>query len=129
MSDTESVGDAGFDEFVDALADGDGYYVECANDHGSLPPRRVCPDCGSTDLADAPLPEVGEVATYTKVHVPAPSFADDAPYVTAVVDFGPVRLTGHVLAPVEDVEIGQEVSVAVGETETRGDPLLVFEPR
>lgn len=129
MSDTESVGDAGFDEFVDALADGDGYYVECANGHGSLPPRRVCPDCGSTDLADAPLPETGEVATYTKVHVPAPSFADDAPYVTAVVDFGPVRLTGHVLAPVEDVEIGQEVSVAVGETETQADPLLVFEPR
>jgi len=129
VSDTESVGDAGFDEFVDALADGDGYYVECANGHGSLPPRRVCPDCGSTDLADAPLPETGEVATYTKVHVPAPSFADDAPYVTAVVDFGPVRLTGHVLAPVEDVEIGQEVSVAVGETETQADPLLVFEPR
>ncbi|WP_058981350.1 Zn-ribbon domain-containing OB-fold protein [Halobacterium sp. CBA1132] len=125
----ESVGDAGFDEFVAALAEGDGYYVECANGHGSLPPRRVCPECGSADLDETALPETGEVATYTKVHVPAPSFADDAPYVTAVVDFGPVRLTGQVLAAVENVEIGTTVEVGVRVTETRGDPLVVFEPR
>ena len=131
MTDTseDSVGDAGFDEFLDALADGEGYYVECANGHGSLPPRRVCPECGSADLNEVSLPESGEVATYTKVHVPAPSFADDAPYVTAVVDFGPVRLTGHVLAAVEDVEIGLAVEPGVGETETRGERLVVFEPR
>jgi uncharacterized OB-fold protein len=125
----ESARDAGFDEFLDALAEGEGYYVECANGHGSLPPRRVCPECGSADLDEAPLPESGEVATYTRVHVPAPSFADDAPYVTAVVDFGPVRLTGQVLADVEDVEIGLEVEPGVGETETRGERLVVFEPR
>ncbi|GAA0270202.1 Zn-ribbon domain-containing OB-fold protein [Halobacterium noricense] len=127
--DGESVRDAGFDEFLDALAEGDSYYVECANGHGSLPPRRVCPECGSADLAETPLPESGEVATYTKVHVPAPSFADDAPYVTAVVDFGPVRLTGQVLADVEDVEIGLKVEPVVSETETRGERLVVFEPR
>lgn len=127
--DEESVRDAGFDEFLDALADGEGYYVECANGHGSLPPRRVCPECGSDDLAEVSLPASGEVATYTRVHVPAPSFADDAPYVTAVVDFGPVRLTGQVLADVEDVEIGLEVEPGVGETETRGERLVVFEPR
>lgn len=127
--DDEPVRDAGFDEFLDALAEGDGYYVECANGHGSLPPRRVCPECGSADLDETPLPDSGEVATYTKVHVPAPSFADDAPYVTAVVDFGPVRLTGQVLADVEDVEIGLDVEPGVGETETRGERLVVFEPR
>ncbi len=127
--DDEPVRDAGFDEFLDALAEGDGYYVECANGHGSLPPRRVCPECGSADLDETPLPDSGEVATYTKVHVPAPSFADDAPYVTAVVDFGPVRLTGQVLADVEDVESGLDVEPGVGETETRGERLVVFEPR
>ncbi len=127
--DDEPVRDAGFDEFLDALAEGDGYYVECANGHGSLPPRRVCPECGSADLDETPLPDSGEVATYTKVHVPAPSFADDAPYVTAVVDFGPVRLTGQVLADVEDVEIGLDVEPGVGETETRGERLVLFEPR
>ena len=127
--DDESVRDAGFDEFLDALAEGDGYYVECANGHGSLPPRRVCPECGSADLDETPLPESGEVATYTKVHVPAPSFAEDAPYVTAVVDFGPVRLTGQVLADVEDIEIGLAVEPGVGETETWGERLVVFEPR
>ncbi|MCD2198344.1 Zn-ribbon domain-containing OB-fold protein [Halobacterium sp. KA-4] len=127
--DDEPVRDAGFDEFLDALADGEGYYVECANGHGSLPPRRVCPECGSADLDETPLPDSGEVATYTRVHVPAPSFADDAPYVTAVVDFGPVRLTGQVQADVEDVEIGLDVEPGFGETETRGERLVVFEPR
>ncbi|MCD2202180.1 Zn-ribbon domain-containing OB-fold protein [Halobacterium sp. KA-6] len=127
--DDESVRDAGFDEFLDALAEGDGYYVECANGHGSLPPRRVCPECGSADLDEVLLPESGAVATYTKVHVPAPSFAEDAPYVTAVADFGPVRLTGQVLADVADVEIGLDVEPGIGETETGGERLVVFEPR
>ncbi|NIB98866.1 Zn-ribbon domain-containing OB-fold protein [Halobacterium sp. R2-5] len=131
MTDTseERVRDAGFDDLLDALAEGDGYYLACANGHGSLPPRRVCPECGSTDLDEEPLPETGEVATYTQVHVPAPSFADDAPYVTAVVDFGPVRLTGQVLADYEDVEIGTEVAPTVGETETNGERLVRFELR
>jgi uncharacterized OB-fold protein len=125
----EGVRDEGFDDFLDALADGSGYYVECANGHGSLPPRRVCPHCGSTDLAEEPLPETGDVVTHTQVHVAAPSFVDDAPYVNAVVDFGPVRLTGQVLADADAVEIGTTVSPAVGETETTGERLVVFEPR
>ncbi|MFB6269791.1 MAG: Zn-ribbon domain-containing OB-fold protein [Halobacterium sp.] len=121
--------DAGFDDFLDALAEGDGYYVACEHGHGSLPPRRVCPHCGSTDLSEEPLPETGEVVTFTRVHVPAPSFVDDAPYVNAVVDFGPVGLTGQVLAPYEDVETGLTVEARVGETETAGERLVVFEPR
>ncbi|WP_336034452.1 Zn-ribbon domain-containing OB-fold protein [Halobacterium yunchengense] len=125
----DGVRDAGFDELLDALADGDGYYLECANGHGSLPPRRVCPDCGSADLSEARLPATGEVVTFTRVHVPAPSFVEDAPYVTAVVDFGPVRLTGQVLADPGDVDVGTTVDVAVGETETAGERVVVFEPR
>ena len=115
---SDRVRDEGFDEFLDALADGEGYYVECANGHGSLPPRRVCPHCGSTVLVDEPLPETGEVVTHTQVYVPTPAFAEDAPYVNAVVDFGAVRLTGQVLADAEDVTVG-----------TTGERLLVFEQR
>ncbi|WP_435152843.1 Zn-ribbon domain-containing OB-fold protein [Haladaptatus sp. DFWS20] len=117
---------AGYDEWLDAIAEGEAYFLECANGHGSLPPRRICPECGETDLEATVLPEIGTVETYTVVHVPAPSFAEDAPYTTAVVDFGQVRLTG---VADDDVEVGTEVSVKISESETTGDRLLRFERR
>jgi uncharacterized OB-fold protein len=128
---SDNVRDAGYDDFLDALADGEGHYLECENGHGSLPPRRVCPHCGARDLTETPLPETGTVESTTEIHVPTPSFADDAPYVVAVVDFGAVRLTGQVRGDEsgDAVESGLEVEAGVGETETEGERLLVFEPR
>jgi uncharacterized OB-fold protein len=120
--------DAGFDEWLHAFAAADGYYVECGNGHGHLPPRRVCPDCGSTDFSEESLPESGTVETITTVHVPAPSFQDDAPYDTAVVDFGPARITGVVDADPGSVEIGDEVTADVGASETTGKDVLVVRP-
>ncbi|WP_227376029.1 Zn-ribbon domain-containing OB-fold protein [Haladaptatus halobius] len=116
----------GYDEWLDAVAEGESYYLECENGHGSLPPRRVCPRCGATDLEETTLPETGEIETYTVVHVAAPSFADDVPYTTAIADFGPVRLTG---VANDDVGVGTKVAAAVGETETAGERLLLFERR
>ncbi|WP_128475766.1 Zn-ribbon domain-containing OB-fold protein [Halorussus pelagicus] len=129
MSENESepVRDEGFDDFLDAIEAGEGFYLECPEGHGSLPPRRVCPHCGATDLEETPLPETGEIETYTEVHVPAPSFADDAPYVTAVVDFGAVRLTGQLRGgETAEIEVGTEVSVGIGENETAGERVVVF---
>ncbi|MFB6172923.1 MAG: Zn-ribbon domain-containing OB-fold protein [Haloarculaceae archaeon] len=124
------VRDAGYDDLLDALEAGEGYYLACPNGHGSLPPRRACPTCGARDLTEEPLPDAGEVATYTHITVATPSFGEDAPYVTAVVDFGPVRLTGLLrgTAP-EAVETGTVVGVGVEETETTGDRVVVFRPR
>lgn len=127
MSD-DVVRNAGHDDWLDALAADAGYYVACENDHGILPPRRACPHCGSTDLREEPLPGTGTVLARTTVHVPTPSFEGDAPYTTAVVDLGPVRVTGQVRgadAP-PAVEIGDEVGVDVGET-GQGERLVVFE--
>ncbi|GAB7094956.1 Zn-ribbon domain-containing OB-fold protein [Halolamina litorea] len=121
--------DAGFDEWLHAFVADDGYYVECANGHGHLPPRRICPDCGSTAFSEEALPESGTVETITTVHVAAPSFESDAPYDTAVVDFGPARVTGIVVdAPTGAVEIGDEVEPDVGASETTGDDVLVLRP-
>ena len=120
-------------EWLDALADGDGFAVVCPDGHGSLPPRRVCPECGSTDLSREPLDETGEIETYSVVHVASPRFAGDAPYATAVADFGPTRLTGIVRGGDADggppsVEIGDAVTADAGERETDGERLVVFRP-
>ncbi|ELY78400.1 Zn-ribbon domain-containing OB-fold protein [Natrinema pallidum] len=129
MSDSDPVADAGFDEWLAAAAEGDAYYLECANGHGSLPPRRVCPDCGSTDIAEADLSETGEIRTVTVTHVPTPAFEDDAPYATAVVDFGPVRLTGQVIGiDVADVETGLTVALEITTSETTGERVIGLRP-
>ena len=121
--------DAGFDEWLHAFAAEDGYYLACENGHGHLPPRRVCPDCGSTEFTEAELPGTGTVETITTVHVATPAFEADAPYDTAVVDLGPARVTGIVVdAEPGAVAIGDEVEVDVGASETTGDDVLVLRP-
>ncbi|WP_297888142.1 Zn-ribbon domain-containing OB-fold protein [uncultured Halorubrum sp.] len=120
-------------EWLDALAAGEGFALVCPRGHGSLPPRRVCPECGSSDLSREALDETGTVETYSVVHVPSPRFADDAPYVSAVVDFGPTRLTGVLRGGDETdgppaVDTGDAVAADVGERATDGERLVVFRP-
>ena len=130
MSDRSGARDDGFDDWLDALEAAEAFYLECPEGHGSLPPRRVCPERGTDDLAEASLPDVGELVTYTITHVPTPAFEADAPYATAIVDFGPVRVTGRVLdVPVDDVEPGLTVEAVVTEAETTGDRLIGFRLR
>ena len=124
-----STRNAGFDDFLDAVAAGEAYYLACPEGHGWLPPRRVCPECGSQDLTEESLPESGTVETYTIVRVPAPSFADDAPYATAIVDFGSVRVTATYDGDPETVETGLTVGLDVDETVTRGERVLTISSR
>jgi uncharacterized OB-fold protein len=123
----EEAGDEGYDEWLAAVDDGEGYYLACPNGHGSLPPRRRCPHCGSGELTETPLPATGNVETYTETQVPIPSFGDDAPYVVAIASFEDVRITGQVRdVDPADVATGQSVAVAVEERATTGEPLVVF---
>jgi uncharacterized OB-fold protein len=127
-SDPETPANTGYDEWADALAEG-GYFIECADGHGSLPPRRVCPVCGSTDLSEESLPADGEIATFSQIHVAPSGFGEEPPYVTAVVDFGPVRLTGIVRElSADDVVIGTAVRPDVEENGATGNRLVVFRP-
>ncbi|PSQ02892.1 nucleic acid-binding protein [Halobacteriales archaeon QS_5_70_17] len=126
---SDDVRDDGYDDLLDAIEDGEGYYLECENGHGSLPPRRVCPHCDSRDLTEEPLPDAGRIETHTVIRVATPQFEDDAPYVTAVAEFGPVRLTGIVDADPEDVETGLPVGAGVGESVTRGERVIELQPR
>ncbi|MFC7134860.1 MULTISPECIES: Zn-ribbon domain-containing OB-fold protein [Salinibaculum] len=129
MSDDDRVRDNGYDDFLDAVEEGEPYYLESPSGNGWLPPRQMDPETGERDLTEEPLPETGEILTSTITNVAGPSFADDAPFVVAVAQFGPVRITGQVRGmDHEDVDIGQEVTIGVGENETEGERLVVFEP-
>jgi uncharacterized OB-fold protein len=122
--------DAGYDEWLDAIDDGEGYYLECPEGHGSLPPRRVCPHCGSPELDHAELPATGTVETFTICYVGGPDFDEEEPYATAIADFGGVRLTGVVRGTdPEDVSVGMPVEVRVGANRTTGDDLVVLRAR
>jgi len=74
--------------WLDALEAGEGFALESPTGERSLPPRRVDPATGATELRRKPLAETGTIETYTVVHVAAPGFADDTPYVSAIADFG-----------------------------------------
>lgn len=119
--------DDGYDDFMDALEDGDPSYLECENGHASLPPRRICPECASSVLEEKPLPDSGELLTYNVTHVPTPAFADDVPYVLGIAEFGDVRLTGQIRAEKEDVEIGLMVTAGTEESDTDGERYIAFD--
>ncbi|XVH30716.1 Zn-ribbon domain-containing OB-fold protein [Haloferacaceae archaeon DSL9] len=122
--------DSAYDEWLDAVAAGEGYYLECPEGHGYLPPKLVCPHTGATEFVERPLPESGSVETTSVIHVSTPEFDEETPYATAIASFGPVRITGVVRGvDPESVEVGTAVEVTV--EERRGDDgrVVVFRPR
>jgi uncharacterized OB-fold protein len=116
----------GYDDLLDAIEADDGYYLACPNGHGTVPPRRVCPDCGSRELTETPLSETGEIVAATTIAVSGPQFEADTPYVMAIADFGDVRLTGFVRGTETEPVPGDAVVIDIGETATENDRALVF---
>lgn len=108
-------GDEGYDELLDAIDAGEGYYLTCSAGHGSLPPQRVCTECGETDLREEPLPDVGTVMTYTEIHVPSPDFTGETP-VVVIADFGSVNLTGRLQSDADSISVGVDVSPTVDQS-------------
>jgi hypothetical protein len=119
--------DDGYDDWLDAVAAGEGYYLVGPEGDACLPPRRVCPATGSPDLTEEPLPASGVIDTFTVIHVATPRYSAETPYATAVASFGPVRLTGLVRGVDPDaVSTGMAVQAVV--TEVGDDRTLAFRP-
>ena len=121
---------AWFDDFTDAIASGEGQYLVCeACGEATLPPRRVCPACGSTELAGEPLPDRGEILSFTEISVTTPKFHGETPYTVLLVELTEgVHLTGQLReATAEDIAIGDEVRLDTDPRE-EGAPLLTFRP-
>ena len=128
MSDDDGVRDAGYDDFLDAIEDGDPFFLQSPSGNGWLPPQIRDPETGERGLEEQPLPDTGEILTMTTVYVSGPTFVDDTPYVVAIAEFGPVRMTGQVRGvDPDDIEIGQAVEIGVDRTETTGERVVVFD--
>jgi uncharacterized OB-fold protein len=50
-----------------------------------VPPRLVCPACGTREAETITLNPEGEVLTYTVIHVAGSAFKHQVPYILAVV--------------------------------------------
>ena len=90
-----------------------------------LPPRLICPDCGSTNLKEHCFDGKGVIRTKTVVHVPLSKFQDLSPYTVGIIelDEGPM-ITGMILGEVDKIKIGDRVeAVYMDEGE---DKLLAF---
>lgn len=116
-----------YNDFLDALSEEDGFYLECPNGHPSFPPYRVCSVCGESDVTKRSLSDRGIVIAHTVIHVPPPRFSDQAPYVVAIADFEGVELTGHLTSEAVDaIENGVEVSVTTGQSEETSERYVEF---
>ena len=122
-------------EFYDNLREGQLTTTEC-QDCGELhfPPRIVCPECQSDDLAYVDLPHEGELFAFSTVRAGAPmGMEDDVPFVIGIVDLGDVQVSAHVQnAEYDDLEIGDPVDLKIVEIDGPVDHERVFyrfEPR
>ena len=91
---------------------------DCGKLH--LPPKPVCPSCGSQNLTWLNVNGVGSIEAFTIVHVPPKRLAEAAPYIVAIVRFdqGP-RISGRVIgtnAP-EQVQVGSRVKIEFAKEE------------
>ena len=111
-------------EFGGRIDDGEPIYLRCAScDDAMLPPRQLCPACGSSELVEADLSNGASVVASTKIEATIPKFSGETPYTVVIAEFEDgVRLTGQ-LRNAEGVERGEPVELGV---EQRGDDELLF---
>ena len=76
-----------------------------------VPPRSLCPQCGSSDMNWTELPRKGKLVTYTVIHVSPAQFQELSPYAVGIVEFGEgVRLPGMIRnVKLKDLKIGMEL--------------------
>lgn len=79
-----------------------------------LPPRLLCTNCNSKGTLWKKVSGKGKLKSFTVIHIAGTSYADDVPYVVAIVelDEGPsicARLVGVDPLKPEDIHLGDAV--------------------
>jgi len=78
-----------------------------------VPPRALCPKCGSTDIRWAKLKGTGKLLTYSVVHVASPAFQSSVPYAVGIVQLAEgAKLPGMIRTDLKDLRIGLNLKVA-----------------
>ncbi|WP_121743138.1 Zn-ribbon domain-containing OB-fold protein [Natronorubrum halophilum] len=117
-------------EFYENLRDGQLTTTRCQDcEEIHYPPRIVCPECMGDNLAYVDLPHEGELFAFSEVRggLPIGLAEHDVPYVVAVVDLGPVRLSARVDgAAYDDLEIGDPVELNIVEIDGPTEEERVF---
>jgi len=93
-------------------------------------PRTLCARCWSAELDLIAAAGTGTVWTYTIVHHPGhPAWNTEVPYVLALVelDEGPRLMTNIVDVPVDQVHVGQRVTLTPPDA-AADPPVLAFTP-
>jgi len=116
-----------FTDFAERIDDGDPIYLGCTEcETTALPPRSVCPECGSRTLENRELSTTATVSAATTIFSSIPRYDDETPYTVVVARFDEgVRLTGQ-LRDADDINRGDEVAVGVEKRD--GDWLVTFSP-
>jgi uncharacterized protein len=87
-----------------------------------FPKRSICPNCLGEHLTDLRLSDIGEVYSFTKLHVVAKGF--EKPLTIAYIDFPEgVRVCGQIEGR---IEIGSKVQATFGRIRTDLDGTQVF---
>ncbi|MFX1300619.1 MAG: Zn-ribbon domain-containing OB-fold protein [Promethearchaeota archaeon] len=79
-----------------------------------LPPRLFCPNCNSKTTNWTELSGEGTLRSFTVIHIAGTSYADDVPYIVAIVELkeGPsvcARLVGVDPLKPEKIHVGDAV--------------------
>jgi len=78
-----------------------------------VPPRALCPKCGSMDIRWTKLKGTGKLLTYSVVHVASPAFQSSVPYAVGIVQLTEgARLLGMIRTNLKDLRIGLNLKVA-----------------
>ena len=78
----------------------------------SIPPKYLCPECGSNNFTDVALSGEGNILTYTTIRVPPLGFEEQVPYDIAVIQLDEgINLTAQICTQGEErPKIGDKVS-------------------
>ncbi len=103
-------------QFFKNLGEGRLTTTKC-NNCGKLlwPPRIICSECLSENLAWVDLDIEGELYAFTEVRLGAPiGFEKDVPFCVGIVKIGDLLITARVDdATYDDLEIGDKVSLKI----------------
>lgn len=81
--------------------------TNCGKD--MLPPRPICPDCGSTSLESSQYHGKGVLKAVTEIHIPLTKFKERTPYNVGIVQLDEGVMIGGMILGEDRIKVGSNV--------------------